>query len=193
MMKNNKAFTLLDLLILVIVVGGFALLAFPKYFWELEKSKALAVNTFLFNAVIAENDVYTDTRAFTQDWNELTPFLVMPSAKIARVSQPDNHNDRFFELAPGKKQADGFNVGLLVGEEKQSGSVSAVRSGSALYEYTLVRTFPEGTLSCLAENKRSVKFCERFLAYDLDLTADAGLEAPAPDEARPEAESSDGK
>lgn len=193
MIKNKKAFTLLDLLILVIVVGGFALLAFPKYFWELEKSKALSANTFLFNVVIAENDVYTDTHAFTQNWAELEPFLVMPSAKIAQVSAPDDKNDRFFEFAARKKNADGFNVSLLLGENKQGGSVSAVRSGSALYEYTLVRVFPEGTLSCLAENKRSVKFCERFLAYDLNLTADTGLQAPQAEASAPAPQSPDGK
>lgn len=176
----KKGFSIKDLFILVLVVGAFAFFAFPKYFFEMEKSRAAGAEAVLVSVLLAENEYYLRHKQYSEDWSLINPYLAVPgSLGMTRVSNASSGQTQFYVFVSrrGKPSADGFAFTLRTQEEGQLVTISAERSGGARYEYRLEKELPEGKTLCVPQSGRDDKICTWFTSYADSLTL---MEVPVP-------------
>lgn len=63
----------------MVVIACFAAVAFPRYFWEKEKARALATDAILADAEIAQDSFMRINGQFAADWTELSRYFSVPA------------------------------------------------------------------------------------------------------------------
>lgn len=164
----NKGFAGKDILLLVVVIAAFSAFAFPRYFWESEKARAAAMDSILAGAELAQDAFYRTWGRFSSDWAELAGLYSVPHV-LGVTSRPVEGTPAelyFAFIGPnGKPESDGYIMRLEpAGDPEEASFISARRVGGR-YDYTLRRELPFGATNCLAQEPRSVRFCERFTRY----------------------------
>lgn len=71
MLKNAKALTLIELILVVVIIGILACLAIAVPRGQLEKARANEAKTNLKLLWAAEKDYYIHEGEYTEDWNKL--------------------------------------------------------------------------------------------------------------------------
>ena len=163
--KNKQGFSLTAIFIVAAFIALAAWLLLPHYFAQLEKDKSMPMQAMLINISIAENAYYDKNKTYTDNWQELMPFLTLPGTlQITTAPVSSINSDYFFGFGPrGKKKTNGFIVTLRIMPDGKSGTITAARTGSIRHRYDLVRPFPKGDTDCLPEGKNGAKFCQDFL------------------------------
>ena len=70
-MKTNKAFTLIEILIVVLIIGSLAAIAVPKYQKAVDKARAAEAITILKNITEAQEVYYLANGEYTDDLENL--------------------------------------------------------------------------------------------------------------------------
>jgi type IV pilus assembly protein PilA len=70
--KNEKGFTLIELMIVIAIIGILAAIAIPQFNAYRARSFNAGANTDLRNAMTAQEGYYTDHDTYTDDENDLT-------------------------------------------------------------------------------------------------------------------------
>lgn len=86
-MKNNKGFTLIEIMIVVAILGVLASLAYPSYIAQVQESRRTDARTALFNIAQQQEEF------FIQRFNYASNFetLYAAGAAIADVPSPENY------------------------------------------------------------------------------------------------------
>jgi type IV pilus assembly protein PilA len=70
--KNEKGFTLIELMIVIAIIGILAAIAIPQFNAYRARSFNAGANTDLRNAMTAQEGYYTDHDSYTNNANDLT-------------------------------------------------------------------------------------------------------------------------
>ncbi len=164
----KKGFAGKDILLLVAVMAAFSAFAFPRYFWEAEKTRAEAVDSILAGVQLAQDAFSRAQGHFSADWADLSDLYSVPHV-LGVTSRPVEGTPAelyFAFIGPnGKPESDGYIMRLEpAGGPEEASFVSARRVGGR-YDYTLRRELPFGATLCLAQDPRGMRFCERFTRY----------------------------
>ncbi|MBR2392067.1 MAG: prepilin-type N-terminal cleavage/methylation domain-containing protein [Elusimicrobiaceae bacterium] len=70
-MNNNKGFTLVELLVVVLIIGILAAMAMPAYFKAVERARASEAETMIGTVVNAQQRYKMKTGKFAKKWTSL--------------------------------------------------------------------------------------------------------------------------
>lgn len=164
----KKGFTIKSLLILVAVITCFAAFAFPRYFWEKEKVRALAVDAILADVEIAQDYFMRLHGRFAADWGDLARYFSVPAILNVTAQKVEGTPAELYLafIGPnGKPEADGYILRLEQGPSGQEVSLLSARRVGGRYNYQLVRPMLTGQTVCQGQDERGNKFCSLFSPY----------------------------
>jgi prepilin-type N-terminal cleavage/methylation domain-containing protein len=87
MTRVRAAFTLTELLVVVVIVGILAAIAIPKFHGTKEKTSAAALRSDLRNLALAEEAYFFDKQVYTSD-TALLNYRVSPGVEITLTTPP---------------------------------------------------------------------------------------------------------
>ena len=169
-MNNNKGFTLVELLVVVLIIGILAAMAMPAYFKAVERARAAEADTLLGTVVNSQARYKMKTGNFAQKWKSLD---VAP----ANAGEGATYCTKGDQPAEGAATCKGNGFAItLIGTNTKVGNTSgveAVRSGSGQYTYKLWRLYdsPEGA-HCDGTTADDKEFCVEYTG-DENYSADA--------------------
>ena len=166
--RMKKGFTIKSLLILVAVITCFAAFAFPRYFWEKEKARALAVDAVLSDAEIAQDYFMRLHGRFAADWAALARYFSVPSILNVTAQEVGGTPAELYLafIGPnGKPEADGYILRLEQAPSAEEPARLAARRVGGRYNYQLVRPMFTGQTVCQGQDERGNKFCSLFAPY----------------------------
>lgn len=120
LLKKQKGFTLIELMIVMTIIGILAAIAVPNYKWGIIKAKEAVLREDLYNLRNVLDQFYADQGKFPDSLQELV------EKKYLRDIPKDpftGKNDTWVTLPP-------IDLGQVVTEEKGIGNVYDVHSGS---------------------------------------------------------------
>ncbi len=111
--KNCKAFTLVEIMISIILIGVIAALAVPRVSISLEKVKMNEGKQILIELMKAQNNYRTENNAYTNDVADLnieipapknfkTPSVFASADPSDRIASIENVNEKYYMKMSGK-------------------------------------------------------------------------------------------
>ena len=82
-MNNNKGFTLVELLVVVLIIGILAAMAMPAYFKAVERARASEADTMIGTVVNAQQRYKMKTGKYAKNWTSLD---VAPANAVAAAA-----------------------------------------------------------------------------------------------------------
>lgn len=137
MSMNKKGFTLIELLAVVVILGILIVIALPKYFRSLEKSRASGAVAVLGTLARSQARFKMETGNFTKDISELD--IAIKDEESNSFASGHNFRDSYFSFE--------------VSDDKTNPITTATRRGvTSGEEYSLTVNYDEGTISCSPED-----------------------------------------
>ena len=149
-MNNNKGFTLVELLVVVLIIGILAAMAMPAYFKAVERARAAEADTLIGTVVNAQQRYKMKTGKFAKNWTSLD---VAPANAVAAGAYCTKGTQPAAGTAgatahPGNTVCGGQNgfYIVLIGDSaasnpKNTSGVIAHRVGTGQYGYQIAKLY----------------------------------------------------
>ena len=162
MIKTNKGFTLLELLVVVLILGILAAMALPQYFKAVERSRMAEAETLMNSISMAQRRKFMQINAYADDFRGLD---VSPQESTGRLYHTKgdpltgaNGNGFFIELG-----GTAFPVGGIQATREHNGNAL---SSSLQYQYRLLRYYQSDDVTCLGTNQAGRELCADYCGID---------------------------
>lgn len=139
--SNKKGMTLLEMMVVVIIIAGMVMVAYPTYLSSLEKGRALEAVRLVSNFVAAQVKYMADNGAYATSFKALD---VDPSGKD-KATNPTVVTDNTVTTQ-------NFVYTL------SSATISAT-SRSNSYAYNIIGTYNNDTINCTTSSSSGKKIC----------------------------------
>ena len=148
-MNNNKGFTLVELLVVVLIIGILAAMAMPAYFKAVERARAAEADTLIGTVVNSQQRYKMKTGKFAAKWSSLD---VAPSnatasaAYCTKGAQPTLETGAVGYPSTSCGGQNAYYI-VLVGTDATSGAtnntngVIAYRVGTGQYKYAIHKRY----------------------------------------------------
>ncbi len=167
--KNKRGYTLLELLVVVLIIGILAAMAYPYYSRAIERSRIMDMLVLLGTERASQERYKLTKHHFTRYWHNL-------DAAPFRVSPPGTDNDYFNAdrtefYTRGGFLSQKFWPSYKVYFDQKEGDhwfLVAERIGWGGYDYTFVRSFDDTLAICVPnpDHADSVTLCTDFMGVD---------------------------
>jgi len=176
MMKNNKGFTLVELLVVVLIIGILAAMAMPAYFKSVERSRIAEAETLLGSISQAQQRRWMKNGSYSTLFSGLD---VSPTSEAVATfcTKGTNQEDAVdshtvsdcgngFAIVleqdtAGANGAAGTKVAL------NSGKVKALRVNNSQYTYTLSRYYQDNKVTCeTGDSTEDDAICAEYCGLD---------------------------
>ena len=141
-MNNNKGFTLVELLVVVLIIGILAAMAMPAYFKAVERARASEADTLIGTVVNAQQRYKMKTGKFATKWTSLD--VAPANAKpVAGYCTKGDSEGTAATPATDECGQNGFYI-VLNGSDASRGNssgVKAYRVGTGQYTYTIEKLY----------------------------------------------------
>ena len=167
MMKNNKGFTLVELLVVVLIIGILAAMAMPAYFKAVERSRAAEADTLIGSVVNAQARYKMKTGKYATSWKSLDIAPKGATASNVFCTKGKTPASTVAEIT-NETCGNGFAI-ELVGSDASTGAtpntsgVIAHRTGSGQYTYKLFKLYDDtGAPHCEGAAGDDKDFCIEY-------------------------------
>ena len=172
-MNNNKGFTLVELLVVVLIIGILAAMAMPAYFKAVERARASEAETLIGTVVNSQQRYKMKTGKYATKWTSLDVAPANAGTGLAYYCTKGAQN----ETCGGQN---GFKISLS-GDKASTGNtngVIATRVGTGQYGYSIYKRY-DSTEPPVCEAAASVSteddklFCAEFMGVETYAAPDA--------------------
>ena len=161
-MKNKKAFTLIELMVVVLIVAVLTAVAFPHYRVSVEQSRALKAINIIHMLHAASNRAYIASETYSDNFTELDFEM---SDDMTYSDQICLDEDFIYLLASGTdvgfvKRADEVTVpGSYETTDTIPNFMNSGVYAEPSYHYGFYKNFNDNTLRCFSTNTTGAKIC----------------------------------
>ena len=134
-MNNNKGFTLVELLVVVLIIGILAAMAMPAYFKAVERARAAEADTMIGTVVNAQQRYKMKTGKYAANWKSLDVAPANAKAQAIYCTKGEQAAN-----CGGQNAFEITLYGTSAADQNTSG-VIAKRVGTGQYTYTLEKLY----------------------------------------------------
>lgn len=165
-MKNEKGFTLIEVLAVVLIIGILAAVGLPYYARVVERSRLSEVEQVLGNVVRDQRLMKVKRNTYAESWRALnSPPPAAPQGPLY-CTRGDNRPDQ--EACPNEKTIFEMRLCGKDAPDAQAATVATRLNSKEYGEYHLYRYYEEtpAQVYCWADTDNAKKLCMDFLDSD---------------------------
>jgi len=139
--SNKKGMTLLEMMVVVIIIAGMVMVAYPTYLSSLEKGRALEAVRLVSNFVAAQVKYRADNDTYATSFK----YLDVDASGKDKTTNPTVVTDNTVTTQ-------NFTYTL-------SGTTISATSRSNSYAYNIIGTYDNDTINCTTSSRSGKKIC----------------------------------